>query len=1055
MPLTLVPRTPRAGLPEPDESQAAALAAVAARPAVAVLGGPGSGTTTVALHAVVRAVQHEGLPPERVLVIAPTRLAAARLRQDLAAALDAPTGAPLVRTAHSAAMAVLASRAHAKGLPSPTLITGAEQDQILRDLLASHAAQGTGPAWSGIVPVESTLMPTFRAELRDLLMRAAEAGAGPDDLARLGAECERPEWVAAAEVYREYREVVAAQSAPVEVGDRLDPAETVRAAAAALESWEERLDGPRPTWGLVIVDDYQDATSATAALLRALMADAGSVVVTGSADQAVQGYRGGLPSSLADAMRPVAQGGLGAVRVELTGSHRQSGALAEVSNRIAERIGVSRDGSARASLRGAAGRRGDEAAVSALLAPHPHGQARAIARELRRSRHGFGTAAVSWGDMVVVGRSRALLSGIRAALVAADIPCESLGDAVALHEQAAVAPLLGIASLAGADAGDPWEPERVLALLSSRVVGGDPIALRRLGRRLVAADRASGGLSASGELLSQAVASPDGIPPDDADAAPVRRLHAAIAAARAALAGAAGPHQVLWTVWDALGNAPAWREAALGGSVRDDADLDAVMAIMKAAAVFEERMPRATTARFLEYVEGQDFAADSLARTGAHGDAVAFATPASAAGREWEVVIVAGVEEGAWPNLRLRDSTLGAGHLSDVLAPSGSPGPRDLPGRIEAARASRAAVADDEARQFLVAVSRARSRLVVTAVDDADSFPSRFLTWAATAAGVEARPTDRAHEVTDLRAAVARLRAEGARATGPARTAHATMLAHLALAGESGADPRDWHGAAAPSSTEPMWAEGQQVRVSPSKVETVETCALRWALDFAGGRREASEEQRMGSLVHEIAEEFPGGDLVAMQARLDERWPEVAPRPTLQSRRDYDRAVEMIRQFSQYVRMAGAQRVGVESTFSVESGRARLVGSADRVEVRDDGLHIVDIKTGKSAPTAQEAREHAQLEMYQLAAHAGAFDGIAPEAAEVRGAALLYLAVNKNPKVMHQPALDPEHARERLANAAELMADAGFAATVNDRCDSCPVARSCPARTTGLQVTDG
>ena len=61
---------------------------------------------------------------------------------------------PLVRTVHAYAFAVLRLAAQRKGDPPPRLITGAEQDGIIRELLAGDledgdAARGRGPRSCG------------------------------------------------------------------------------------------------------------------------------------------------------------------------------------------------------------------------------------------------------------------------------------------------------------------------------------------------------------------------------------------------------------------------------------------------------------------------------------------------------------------------------------------------------------------------------------------------------------------------------------------------------------------------------------------------------------------------------------------------------------------------------------------------------------------------------------------------------------------------------------------------------------------------------------------
>ena len=112
----------------------------------------------------------------------------------------------------------------------PRLLSGPEQDVILRELLAGHArGDAPAPPWPEHVLVALDKR-GFRAELRDLLMRAVEHGLEADRLAALGAEHGRPEWVAAAQVLREYDEVTAF-SRP----GAYDPAWILGAAADLLE----------------------------------------------------------------------------------------------------------------------------------------------------------------------------------------------------------------------------------------------------------------------------------------------------------------------------------------------------------------------------------------------------------------------------------------------------------------------------------------------------------------------------------------------------------------------------------------------------------------------------------------------------------------------------------------------------------------------------------------------------------------------------------------------------------------------------------------------------
>ena len=234
-----------------DAEQASVVAAVAAGQdrALLVLGAPGTGKTTVALEAVVAAVDR-GLSAEDVLVLASGRRAAADLRDRLSARLRRTSGRPLVQTAAAAAFSILRARASLLGEPAPTLVSGAEQDLLIGDLLAGHAAgEGVPLAWPPEVRPDVLGLRPFRDELRDLLMRAAERGLTPVQLAALADAHGRPAWASAARLYEEYLDVLQLRTGTPDVGARLDPAVVVDEAAQALASWDAEVPGAvRPRW---------------------------------------------------------------------------------------------------------------------------------------------------------------------------------------------------------------------------------------------------------------------------------------------------------------------------------------------------------------------------------------------------------------------------------------------------------------------------------------------------------------------------------------------------------------------------------------------------------------------------------------------------------------------------------------------------------------------------------------------------------------------------------------------------------------------------------------
>ncbi|CAM3489545.1 UrvD/REP family ATP-dependent DNA helicase [Isoptericola cucumis] len=1120
-----------------DETQAAAVETARSAPVTLVVGAAGTGRTTVARSVAVEAVA-AGADPSRVLVLAASRRGAARLRDEVAAGAGRTIGAPMVRTAASAAFSVLRHREVALGEPVPTLVSGPEQDLVLAELLEGHlSGEGSDLRLPPDLPAEALGLRGLRQELRDLLMRAAERGLGPVDLDALGRRHGRPEWVMAAQLYEEYLDVTTLRVGTPDSGARYDPAGVVDEAAHALEAWEQELpEVPRPTWDLVVVDDYQEATVATARLLHVLHDTGARLVLLADPDSAVQGFRGAAPGLVGRASAPARPGAVGAFdarTVVLGTAWRQPEPLREATRAVTARIAtvsgaLHRGASARPAAApdeapdgapdGADERPHDDAApaaeadgavgdgpagegdvpaagaapvgLEAAVLAGPAQEAAFVARQLRAEHLLHGTP---WERMAVVARSGDRLSSLRRDLVAASVPVALLGSDLPLRDEPAVAPLLaalrvcagdgGLDRMLAAELGEPssaLDAETAALLLTSPVGGLDAVALRRLRRALRAEELAGGGGRSSDALLVEVLDDParaETLP------APVRRgpvvVARVLAAGRAAAAAPGATAQtVLWAVWAATGLADRWRDMALSGGpagVRADRDLDAVLALFRAAETYVDRMPGAPVVAFVDYLASQDLPADSLAAGAVGARAVEALTPAGAAGREWDVVAVVGVQDGVWPDLRLRDSLLGSQALVELLA-----------GRSEDAQGvgaeARRQVLADELRAFAVAVSRARRRLIVTAVEDAEDAPSAFLDLVAPPDGPggehrgEGPRRVNVGPPLDLRGVVAAARAElvqavsrgeaagtadGASATGddtraPRTRTAAALLADLAASGVAEADPRTWYGVAATSSDAPLWGPDDLVTVSPSKVETVSTCALRWAFESAGATAPDATHQTLGTLVHEIAEALPDAPLHRLRAELDRRWPELALGegwPALQLRR---RAEQMIERLAAYYADAGDALL-VEPAFELTTGRARLRGKIDRVEeAGDDAVVVADLKTGRTAPSRAKAAEHPQLGAYQLAVTEGALD--LPLGTRSAGARLVYVGTpTVAPSVRAQPGLDvaadgSSWARALVEGAADTMASARFTAHENDLCTVCPVRRSCPVQPEGRNV---
>ncbi|MHA6796505.1 ATP-dependent helicase [Pseudonocardia bannensis] len=1149
-----------------------------------VVGGPGTGKTTLLLASVARRVR-EGVDPERILLLVGSRRAAGELRERLTEQLHVPghhatTGGirtsreTLVRTVHSYAFGVLRLHAARNDDPPPRLLASAEQDALVRDLLAGELA-GAAPDSGWPDRLRPALgLPGFAAELRELLLRAAERGLGPDGLTELGHRHEVPEWVAAGRFFRSYEHVImlrgaAGRGAPQATAPALDSAELVSAALDALAADPELLAAERERVRHLLVDDAQDLDPQQMELVRALGVTAETTLLAGDPDQAVLNFRGADPA------------GLRAMEVQtavLTVDHRSADELRAAAARLVARLPGAGEGRERvAPPRDVADESRDPGSVRVRVFSSPASEAGWVADQLRRAHLNDG---VPWSEMAVLARStRRALPALRRALVAAGVPISAPPDELPLARQPAVLPLLLV--LRAATRPEELDADAATALLTSSLGSGDPMRMRRLRRGLLrlhaagqrggapdtgdadagatdappaspgahaAADGAgqngagldgagldgagpsgiapdhnaarhdtAGGNAVNGAaahataddlaaeaersgsdpllveaLRSAAYGRPDplaALPPNET--APLRRVGALLATAGAAARDGQSVEEVLWRVWQQSGLAQRWAEAsARGGPVgaAADRDLDAVLALFDAAARYTDRLPGADVAGFTEYLADQQLPGDTLAPQTPRGEAVSLLTAHAARGREWQVVAVPGVQEGSWPDLRLRGSLLGSERLVDLMAGVAEPGPggADTVSRI-------APLLAEERRLFYLACTRAKQTLLVSAVQGEDEQPSRFLDELdpVPAGPTEGRVVHKPARALVLAELVGELRRavcepdNGDPVRADRRRRAAAQLARLAAEGVPGAHPRDWYGLAPPSTEAPLRVAGEVVPVSPSDVEKIVACPLRWVLERHGGGEVGALAAVTGSLVHALVQaSAAGADRTELEDALRSAWSRLDTGAPWFGRRELRRVRAMLAAFDDWVRSSraeGLRLVAVEHPVQLDlagpdpesaepdapGGRRggpwlRLRGRVDRLEVDAQGRPVVvDVKTGKTAVSARQAAEHPQLAVYQLAAALGAFSELVGADAPPGGARLVYLADRKaagQPKEPSQPPLDEAAVvrwRETVEHCAEETSGATFVARVGPDCDRCPVRTSCPAVESGRPVTDG
>ena len=1068
---TLVrPPQDRVPAPDLDDSQQA----VVDHPGgpLLVLAGPGTGKTTTMVEAIVDRIENRGASPESVLALTFSRKAAEQLRDRVAARLGRTTSTTMCSTFHSFAYGLIRKYSPPELYAGPLrLLSAPEQDVVLRELLVETPESVTWP------DSLRTALDTrgFAREVHAVLGRAREKGLDGEQLSALGRANQVPAFVAAGLFLDQYLTILDDLGAT-------DYADLIRRATLEARVHQDEL---RDRFGHVFVDEYQDTDPGQVALLRSLAGDGRNLTVVGDPHQSIYGFRGAEVRGILDFPRDFPRSDGANADVLALGTTRRFGQrLLAGTQRIAQRL----------PLPGAL----PEAVRQPFLQPQaesPHGPGRVevvtfdteraeaehLADLLRRAHLEDG---IPWDEMAVLVRSgRSSIPGLRRSLGAAGVPVEVAGDDLPLIRDPSVRPLLdGLRAALNLDNEDPddvehLDPGRIEALLMSPLAGLDAGDVRRLGRALRQREKQSlhgpegdRPPRSSRELLRRAVVEPGflvGL--DGPEAARTQALNSLLGEARRLLADGASVETVLWSLWSGTSWPQRLRRSVENGGAgarRANRDLDAVVALFAAAARAEEQRDHLGARAFVAMLVAQQLPADTLAEQGVRGAAVRLLTAHRSKGLEWRLVVVAHVQAEAWPDLRRRSTLLQADRIG-------------VDGLVEPT--SNRELLVEERRLFYVACTRARERLVVTAVaspqDDGDQ-PSRFLAeldiTPRKVVGRPTRPLSMAGLVSELRRCVTDP------ATTPAlRRSAAIRLARLAAEQAGGrplvpqADPASWWGTRALTRSEQSVRDpARPVPISASVLESMAVCPTQWFLEReAGGTQRVHQSANLGQLLHALADRVAKGeitngpdDVELLMEQVATVWDRLEFRTPWSRLREHDRVRAALGRFLRWHYGNARELLGTEQHFATEvdlpdGERIRISGYADRVELDTEGrIVVVDLKTGRTPPPTSSVAGHRQLSLYQYAVDHGAVSGPVPDHPVVSGGAELVqlgrLDESTDALVQPQP-VHPEDGPHRdvlrieLARAAAYLRTESFPATPGAHCKDCAFLSICPARSAG------
>ena len=1021
-----------------------------------VLGAPRTGKSTAVRALVQKLALTAG--SASVLAIAANRESANMMRDQIALAFQGATPGPMARTLSSLAFSILRQAALEAGFREPELISGPEQDRILKAILEPLSAKSTdfGTAdftakteslgelgFPKYVTAQVASLRGFRAELRDLIAVCQENQISPDDLKALGAEHDIQIWIGAAEIYRRYFEMLRepAFENRHDSSTLLNMAENyvIRLATGT----DQTLSVPAALKDLRVlaIDDAQELTPGAVRFLTALAKFGVKLVLVGDPDAAVLGFRAadarGMRTLFTDLGVNVAPIVLGSLEVEnglvLRGL---KSALAKVSGKLVTELAGPQRAANISVLDSMSDEEtaGQDESIEVRLHDNTASESAWLAHRLRQLHlH----QNLPWQRIAVIGRSRDVLTTFEAELAAENIPVLLHGARSALRDEFASRELLQLLRFVL----EPRELslDEALAFLTGPYCGLDSLALRRLRRALRRQELEGGGERTADELILELFAAPGStVTLKTPEGFLLSDFMKILFETRKLAEGNATVDQLLWSIWSATKAKSRWVQQSRGLgeiAIQSNRNLDALVALFSAANRFVERSPEAKPIEFVVFQLDLELPEDTLSLNYRNDNRVQLMTPSALIGKEFDAVVLVGMQEGIWPNLKARSSLMRATALAEYLS-----------GRIDSPKEVSRNEIFGELRMLYKAIGAARKKVILSAVENEELQSSQF---ANLLVDEVPEPVTFNEPALTLRAKVGEIRRALHTVTDEGERGELLQALHvLGEQGVPGARVSQWYGAKGLSTTEPLvnLADGELVYISPSQFEKFLECPLHWFMS-SHGAREGGFEANLGTLLHKVLEEASDESETALDAAVESKWHTLDFESEWVARSQRKKARDMVKWLASYLaekKVDNIEAIAREQKIQAVIGQAKISGNIDRIERSADGqIKIVDLKTGSAGKyPVKSMDDNAQLALYQLAyEHGGALliPGVV-EGDRLVGASLIFpgekairnqssLAQDSNPG-LHEQWL------ERVNNAVRGMAmsDGFFIANIGSHC---------------------
>lgn len=397
--------------------------------------GPGTGKTRTLVKAVVTLLS-ECVHPSSILILTFSNRAAGELTERISKEVQADASQIWIGTFHAFGLDLLRRFHDRLGLPAePRLFDRSDAIEVLEEILPTLPLNHYRNLWDPVIVLR---------EMITAISRAKDELTGPDEYRRLSEamldSASDEDGKVAAEKCLEVSQIYQLYEEALRTHESVDFGDLVMKPALLLESDEVVRTSVQFRHRHIFVDEYQDVNRASARLVKAIVGDGKRLWVVGDARQSIYRFRGASSTNMA----MFEQDYPGAKADSLAVSYRSSLEIVKTIEVIAPNMGAS-DGMLPLSLESDTGPTQQRPEIRRYDGPED--EEAGIAASIRELE----SQGIALRDQAVLCRTHQRLNDIAGALEVRGIPVLHLGS---LFEREEIRDILSLLNLAVDSFGD-------------------------------------------------------------------------------------------------------------------------------------------------------------------------------------------------------------------------------------------------------------------------------------------------------------------------------------------------------------------------------------------------------------------------------------------------------------------------------------------------------------------------------------------------------------------------------------------------------------------------